>query len=167
MTPGLPLRFHNTLQCPLCLSSQKPSENSNKRPELRVGCEWTAQRKTNLSLLCICWLQHSLFFFSLTLYTPPLLYISLFPPSLTNTLVFLALLIDFTFYSISPGGIVRRTTPHVYAKTVIHCERSSSDLQSALSQTTRQQCCRALLKGHVLRTIAHTTPNPPDTQGRA
>lgn len=62
----------HTLHCPFCLSSQQPSENSNKRPQLRVGWEWTAQRQTNLSLLWICWPQHSLFFFSLTLYTDSL-----------------------------------------------------------------------------------------------
>lgn len=99
-------------------------KNSNKT--LRVGWEWTAQRQTNLSLLCICWPRHLLFFFSLTLYTDPHLSFSFFS-SLTNTF-FLHLSVTLNFLPSHSLGLWKGTAPHVLKdarkkKNMIPCER--------------------------------------------
>ena len=83
-----------------------------------MGWEWTAQRQTNLSLLCICWPWHLLFFFPLTLYTDPHLSFSLSFFFLSHKHFFLTPLSGFKFSPISLVGIVRRTAPHVLKDTM-------------------------------------------------
>lgn len=134
MTPGLPQHFPSTLHSPFCLSSQKPSENGNKRPQPSVGREWTALRQANLSLLRIFWPQHSLLFFSLTLCTN-----SLFLLLSNKHSCFLTPLCDIKFSSFSLEATVRRTVLLVLKYAKNHASAFSSDLQSALSHTTKQE----------------------------
>lgn len=174
MTPGLPLYFHNTLSTVLSVSLHRSHQkNSNKRPGLRVGWEWTAQRQTNLSLLWYLLASTlTVFLHAHTLHTlPP----SLLSPLSKKHSCFLTPLIDFRFSSISPGGIVRRIAPHVLKKE--KKEKKRKDSLWAFSALTFSQLwarqpgsetrCRAPLKGQFHRTIAHITPNPSDTQGNA
>lgn len=171
MTPGLLLYFHSTLSPVLfCLSSQRPSENSNKKPQLRVGREWTAQRQTNLSLLCICWPQRSLFFFSLTLYTDSLP-LSLPPPPLSNnhscfsyTSQWLQMFSHLPWRDCEKDSSTCVKRCKKKKKSMIPCERFQL-WPSVSSQPDSKTCCRALLKGQFHRTIAHITPNPSDTRG--
>lgn len=135
-------------------------KNSNKT--LRVGWEWTAQRQTNLSLLCICWPRHLLFFFSLTLYTDPHLSFSFFS-SLTNTF-FLHLSVTLNFLPSHSLGLWKGTAPHVLKDARKKKKHDSLRALSALTfrqlwarQPRGKTSCKALLKGQFHRTIAHMT----------
>ncbi len=123
MTPGLPRYFHSTLCCPLCLSSQRPSENSNKRHKwewaesgmLRGKLIYLSSVSAGLDAHCFSSRSH---FKHTPPSLPPPFFLSFpfFPPhlSLQQTLLFfLAPRSDFKFSPISLGGIVRRTAPHV------------------------------------------------------
>lgn len=161
-----PLYFHSTLYCPFCLSSQRPSENSNKRPQLRVGWEWTAQRQTNLSLLCICWPQHSCCFPSRSHFTQTPL-VSFFLSNKHFCFSYTSLWLQIVFHL--PWWDCAKDS----STCVKRCKENNSLWAfSALTfcqfwarQPGSKTCCRALLKGQFHRTIAHITPNPSDTQG--
>lgn len=160
MTPGPPTIFpQHTLFSPsfLSLSSQKPSENGNKKPQLRVGWEWTALRQTNLSLLCICRPQHSLFSHRLPLSLPDnqscCSYTSqIFSPSLSVG---------------RRGGHVLKDAKKKKKKEEERRRNKHGSLWVFAALTFRQlparqpggeTCCRALLWGQFHRTIAHITP---------